>query len=419
MAFSTSGQEFQHIQDILKDSYAPAIINQVYKKAPVWAQIKTKYVSAGGKRVVIPVRTALTEAVGAKMSNDYSLPTALKTSYDQTYVYMKRNYGRVQVDGFAIESSKGKGGWIDVMTGETRSAADAFAIDIDQQSMGNGTGILGHVLSLATPAITFNDPHGITDTASTWHWFRPGMELDIFDYSDGTEHESDVGITSISGKVLTMDEAITGCAVGDYLVRANSFVESSGSPTGACGSMMGIEGIVGQGNIFTAGDSGYFQGIDATSEETWQSYVGGTTGTLTETKIQVALDEIEKNTDMSPPNLCITTTTIRNKLIEIVRSDRMISDMKFNAGWEGIKYTGGATSLKILTHRYCPVGYMYFLAMPHIKFYALKKLVWDNKGGGIIKPVAGYDAYEAWFKMYGNIGTDARNAHGKLTGVTT
>ena len=105
-------QEFQYIQDILKDIYAPSIVNQVYTKAPVWAQFKTKTVSAGGKRVVIPVRTALTEAVGAKKANTYTLPTALKTSYDQTYVYLKRNYGRVQVDGFSIESAKGKGGWI-------------------------------------------------------------------------------------------------------------------------------------------------------------------------------------------------------------------------------------------------------------------------------------------------------------------
>jgi hypothetical protein len=62
---------------------------------------------------------------------------------------------------------------------------------------------------------------------------------------------------------------------------------------------------------------------------------------------------------------------------------------------------------------------MYFISLPHITFFTLKNMVWDDKGGGVLKPVAGYDAYEAWFKMYGQIGTDCCNAHGKLTGLKT
>ena len=41
-----------------------------------------------------------------------------------------------------------------------------------------------------------------------------------------------------------------------------------------------------------------------------------------------------------------------------------------------------------------------------------------NSGGGIIKPVTGEDQFEAWFKMYGNLGTDKRNAMGKGIGYT-
>jgi len=89
------------------------------------------------------------------------------------------------------------------------------------------------------------------------------------------------------------------------------------------------------------------------------------------------------------------------------------------AGWKALKYIGGSIELPIMVHKHLNDGHFYVVSLPHIKFYTLKKLVWDNKGGGIVKPVAGYDAYEAWFKMYGNIGTDCRNAHGKLTGVTT
>jgi len=61
---------------------------------------------------------------------------------------------------------------------------------------------------------------------------------------------------------------------------------------------------------------------------------------------------------------------------------------------------------------------MYFPSIPHIKFYTLRKLMWDTSGGGTTKPIANQDEYEAWFKLYGNIGTDSSNVHGRAEGVT-
>lgn len=426
MAFSTTGQEFQHIQDILKEWYTNSIVNQVHIKAPVYHLVKKQVVSvpAGGKFVIMPIRTGLSESVGPRVADNYELPTASKVSYSKATIYLKRNYGRIQVDGFAIESSKGKGGWIDIMTGETKGIGEAYAIEIDQQLMGRGTGVLAHVKSRSgTTIFIVNDNHGITETTPTFNWLRAGMSLDVTDVvGTNVKHFDGVAIDSISGNTITMASAeATGPAVGDLVSRHDSSYLATGlASTPETGAMMGIDGIIDSANADLEIANG-LQGINraAAGKGFWQAYKNTTSQVLTETLIQEGLDAIEQRTDGNSPNLVITTYALRNKLIEIVRSDRLISGMDLKAGWKAIRYIGGSVNLPILVHKFCPKGYWYYLSLSHLKLLTLKSLIWDTKGGGIIKPVADYDAYEAWFKTYQELMVDAPNSMGKYTALTT
>jgi hypothetical protein len=429
-------QEFQYIEDILKEWYAPAIVNQVYVKSPVWSQVKKTSKGVAGKRVYIPLRHTLSEAVGGLPANEYTLPTANRVQYDSTYIYQKRNYGRVQVDGLAIEAGKGKGGWIDAFSGETKSIAEAFAIEIDQQVMGRGTAILGACSGAnSTTTQGVDNPHGITEASPGYMWFRKGMLVSFWDVSGNAyipaTQTSGYEISSItpgSNQIVLTTTPATATADGDFLVRTNSssFDTSDNTTIDAHatgnGVIMGIDRIIDNDQTDYAGDDiDSFQGIDgsAAAQNWWRATVQSSRGILTETKIQEDLDQIEQNTDGAAPNLALTTYAIRNKLIEIVKSDRMVSSLKLVGGWEAIKYRGGSVSLPIMVHKFNPTGYIYYLNLKHLAFYTLKKLVWDNSGGGVIKPVTGEDQYEAWFKMYGNLGTDKRNALGKGIGYTT
>jgi len=436
-------QDFTLIEDILKEWYAPAIVNQIYVKSPFWAQVKKTSKGVAGKRVYIPLRHTLSEAVGGNIAGTHTLPTANRIQYDSTQIYQKRLYGRVQVDGYSIEASKGKGGWIDVFSGETRGIAEAFGIDVDQQVMGRGTAILGHAVGdfaaggLGTEEIGVDNPHGVAVEATPGYgWFRKGMLIDIFSSSgsapltggndleiQAVDYSTNNSLTFESG-----DAAACGTVTdGDFLVRANTGSFTSGTTVADAhaagnGVLMGIDRIVDTDVSIAAPDATNFQGIDASAaaQNWWRAQKMRTSDTiLTEMKIQEDLDQIAQNTDGEAPNLAMTTYALRNKLIEICKSEKMISNMNFVAGWEGIKYKGGAVSLPILVHKYCPTKYWYYLNLKYVRFYTLKKLVWDNSGGGIIKPVTNEDQYEAWFKLYGNLGTDKRNAFGKSTNYTT
>ena len=429
-------QKFTLIEAVLKDWYAKAIVNQLYVKSPLWSQVKKTSVGVTGRKVYIPLRKTLTEAVGSPIAGTNTLPTPNRVQYDYATIYQKRNYGRVKVDGLAIEASKGKGGWIDIFSGETRAIAEAYAIDIDQQVMGRGTAILGVSESTRTNAnktLKVDNPHGIYPAEGTpgYQWFRQGMLIDIWDYTSGTtagQSGLEIASTAPGSHTITFDVAATQYADGDYLVRAGSGSFSSGvcvldaQATGN-GVIMGIDRIVDDDSDLQIEDMTTFQRITAsgTSNSWWRAQrMGASADTiLTEMKIQVDLDTIEKSTDGDTPNLALTTYELRNKLIEIVKSDRMLSTLNLVGGWEAIKYRGGAVALPIMVHKFCPTGYWYYLNLKYLKFYTLKKLIWDSSGGGIIKPVASSDEYEAWFKMYGNLGTDKRNAFGKHMRYTT
>jgi hypothetical protein len=412
-----AGQEFQYIEDILKEFYAPAIVNQVYKKAPLWAQVEKLVSSVYGKQVTIPIQTAFTEAVGGRVANDYSLPTAQKNSYDQTTLRMKRLYGRIQVDGFSIDSAKGKGGWVDIMSAETKGVANAFAIDMDRQSMGRGDSVIGEIASVdGAQTLTVDNPLGITLATPGFNWFRVGQVVDIWNPLTAARCTTRT-ISDVTGNVLTLTGGVVnGNSEADNDTIHRTLVMSA--TVANIGEIMGIDGIVDSGHpIGTT-----FQGVSRTGTGSafWQAYETATATVISETAIQEVLDAIDNRTDGEPVDLLLTTNALRNKLIDILRQDRQISTMDLKGGWKALKYVGGPMGeIPIMTHKFCPTGYMYFLALPHLKFYTLSKLVWDNKGGGIVKPVAGYDAYESWFKMYCNMGTDCCNSMGKHTGLTT
>ena len=426
--------EFQYIESILKEWYAKAIVNQVYTKSPVWSQVKKTSKGVSGKRVYIPLRKTLSEAVGGLRATENTLHTASGSGYDHTHIYQKRNYGIIQMDGLSMDSPKGKGGWVDTFKAEAMGISEAFAIEIDQQVMGRGTGILGVAdAANSTTTINVNDPHGISEDAPTYMWFRPNMKLQIWDVGThaflaaANDEMTVASIDPTNGQFEVGTAPTTALANGDFLCRlgTGSFDSSDDTyedaiATGA-GDIMGIDRIVDNDQTdFPGDDIDTFQRIAANSTNNpwWRATVNSTRGILTETKIQEDLDLIEASTDADAPNLALTTKAIRNKLIEIVKSGRMFSDLKLVGGWDAISYKGGAVKLPIMVHKFCPTGYIYYLNLKYLKYYTLKKLTWDKSMSGIIKQVSGEDQFQAWFKMYGNLGTDKRNSMGKGIGYT-
>jgi len=410
-------QEFQYSLDILKEFFILAVINQMHKKAPLWAQMKKTSKGVFGRRIVIPVQMSFTEAVGARTADDYDLPAAGRNLYDRAYIEIKRNYGRAAVDGLLIAASKGAGGFIDAFSGETKGLASAEGIDLDRQSFGDGAGILGISNSIPTgQVISVISPGGIVaDVTYPTKYFRAGMRVDVWTSAWAVRYAG-LTIDSVQPAASTItfdaDDTITAIVATDIIVREKTY-----STAGGWGEMMGLNGIVSDADPLPETTLG-FEAIKRADFPICQAYVETTTAVIDEMIMTEDLDEIAMNTDGENPTLCLTTHVLRRKLISDAKDAYQTQNLELKAGWKGIRFVGGEVELPIMVHKFTPTGYMYYVSIPHIKFYALKKLVWDTSGGGTIKPVADKDAYEAWFKMYGNIGTDCSNAHGLRTALT-
>lgn len=411
------GQEFQYVSDALKDVYAPVMKKQIPKISPLYNLFQKKPKQAfAGKQFIIPLQLTFSEAVGGRAANNYTLPAARRITYDQASLTVKKIYGRVGIDGLALKSSQGKGGWVDLLTNEIEGNTAAFAIDLDRQLLCGGKGVLGVVHTTATTpytSILIKDPGGIVGDTPITKFFRKGMVISFG--SDSTEYTVTGVIPGAAGTAaITIDPATTAAiaAAGTAIYRAGVYGVGD-----AVGEVMGIEGIVGTGN--TPGST--FEGIDASAVSEWQAYVDSAShviSTAGDIVFQNALDAIEQVSAGEPVDIAITGYTVRNELIKKMQALRQIDTLDLKAGWKAIKYVGGSLELPFLVHPKCPAGYVYLLSTPHLKIYELLPLTWDNSGGGIIKPVAGSDAYEAWFKTYINFGTDCRNAHGKMTNVS-
>lgn len=410
------GQEFRFVSDALKDVYAPAMKKQIPKISPLYNLFQKKPKQAfAGKQFIIPLQLTFSEAVGGKAANVYTLPAPRRISYDQASITVKKIYGRVGIDGLALKSSQGKGGWVDLLTNEIEGNTAAFAIDLDRQLLCGGKGVLGLVhttTAAADTVIKVKDPGGITGDTPITKFFRKGMVVSFGD--SAVEHVIEAITPGNPGDAsITINPAIGAIvAAGTAIYRSGVYGAND-----AIGEVMGIEGIVGTGN--TPGST--FEGIDASAVSEWQAYVDSAAhviSTAGDIVFQDALDAIEQVSAGEPVDIAITGYKVRNELIKKMQALRQIDTLDLKAGWKAIKYIGGALELPFLVHPKCPAKYVYLLSTPHLKIYELLPLTWDNSGGGIIKPVAGSDVYEAWFKTYINFGTDCRNAHGKMTNVS-
>ena len=369
-----------------------------------------------GKRFTIPITLGFPESVGARRPNVYTLPNAQRSTYDQAYIYQKRNYGRIMIDGLSIESAKGKGGWLDVVTLETKNSALAFALNLDRQTLMDGTGRLAQENGApAGDVITVDHAGGsATDTPLT-KWFRVGQVVDIISAA-GAVHADSATIIAVDATTITLQAGEAAACIDDdwiYPEDTYSFAAVAGSKYG---EMIGIEGIINTANKPETTD---FEGIDRAAVPQWQAYVNPTTAIISDLTIQNDIDAIEAQTDGEPPTLMLTTNLIRNKMISLMNANRQtVNSLDLKAGWKAIKYIGGDVELAVMTHRKAMFENIYYLNTEHLRLYTLMDLKWDDKLGGVLKGVAGADAFESWYKLYAQFGSDMPNSLGKHELVT-
>ena len=256
---------------------------------------------------------------------------------------------------------------------------------------GDGSGKLADIASNTENTLIVLDAQYLT----------PGMIVDI--YSDAVCSASGRQILSVTEKSdgtfsVTIDgttlSTLTGTSIGIYL--QNSYQNE----------------ITGLGAIFSS--TGSLYGISKSSNSWLIPYSSDIDGSLSESDILTALDELEIRG--SAPNLIICSMGVRRALINILNTNKRYYDtLNLEGGFKAISYNG----IPVIADRFCPSGCMYILNTDDFHLHQLCDWRWlESEDGRILRQKADKPVYTATLVKYAELICDRPSGQALLYGIS-
>lgn len=378
----------------LKSYYLDAVAEQLnFKANPFLSEITQTQDDVWGKEVKKVATYGLNGGIGAG-TEDGSLPTSSSNGYEQLTVTLKNLYGTIEISDKAIRASENNSGaFVSLLNAEMEGLLKSSTFNFGRMLFGDGTGTLAKVVSIASGVVTLDSVQNVME----------GMIVD-FRESDGD------AITGANGrKILKVDRAnkaitISGTTLTTTDVPANSIVTVQGSYNNE---------ITGLKAIF--GNNTYLYGLTRADHSFLKPYSLSSCSSITEAKIQTALDTIEEQSGGST-NFIVCSWGVRRALQSLFSTNkRVIDTMELNGGFKAMSYNG----IPIVADRFCPSGTMYLLNTNDFALHQLCDWQWlEGDDGRILKQVAGKPVYTATLVKYADLICSRPCGQGVITGIT-
>lgn len=382
---------------ILKENYAPAIVEQLNTKTILLKRLKRDSEALFGREFVIPVHAGFNEGVGARGENG-PLPDAGKQQYKVAKYTPKYNWGQIAITEVVIKTTlKDKGAFVRALDSEVKGMANTMAMDINRQLFGDGTGLLAKCATNSTETNTI-----ALDESTKMSNLRVGMKVDILVMADGTAVATNRTITAIDkiNKKITIDGAAITTNTTHGVYRTGNY----GKELNGLGNIINETGAVGGLNPANAG------------EEFWAATVldnGGTLRSISETLMQQAFDAPSENSD-GEVTLIIGGYGVRRAYQSLLTSlKRYVNTMDLEGGFTALEYNGKPFTVD----KDAPPNTIFFIDENHLTLYELAKPQWMEEDGKILKWDGG-TGYKAVFEYFSELGTDLRAAHAVLKDIT-
>ena len=351
----------------------------------------SKRVDASGKYARLTLDTGWTTGIGAKAEN-VSLPTAGYGTPVNSDVYMKYNYGRIQISGPVMSAARNNIGAIqNSFTYESQSATVALRNDLNRQLFGDGYGSLAQIVS-STGSTT------VTYTVDSTKYIKKGMIIDSFDTKvvSGATQGMD-GVTVLDVPSTTTFRVTEGSATGnndDYVMRDGA----------QDNEMMGLLGII-------DGDQSYrdtLQGItrSTTGNSYWDSSMKSTGSSSVPTALTEALMRDAKTAaeqEDGEIDFIVTTFALRDAFGALLTPDkRFVNTTALKGGFKSIDFD----DVPLVADKDAIANQMFFVDSSTLAMYVSKDTAWMADDGSILNRVQNKDAFEATLRVYQNLGTD-------------
>lgn len=362
------------------------------------AKSAKKY-NAGGEGFFGSINDYGNESVGA-INELEQFRTADSENYQQYKVSPKVLNGPVEFSGLLAKAAdQDEESFANAVVDLLDRTKERLLKDYNRQFYGMGTGLLAKPSGAVASNVT-------SFTVDSAQYLRRNMVIDI--YQASTKTVDSIRITDVDKQ---SNIVYFGTSVGVVLNATSEMVKENirdSAPTDGK-ECMGLRGIIDDGTDLTT-----FENLSAASNSIWRSVriAAGSTN-LTSDLMQRLLDDVFVLGGESPDTL-ITHQKQRRKYLDIVVPQKRYQEQSMDAGFQKLSFNG----IELWIDQDCQADTVYAITKKLIEKYEVAGLEMGGHGDSDdFLRMVGYDAYQAFWRMYTNFGTEKRNAHGKITGL--
>jgi hypothetical protein len=411
--------DFSAASSALKDDYQPAIREQLNNSLMLLAQVETNTADVEGTEAVISLHTGRNTGVGARAESG-TLPTAGQQAYSTARVPVKFNYGRIQITGPIIEGMKSdRGSFTRAIDSESKGIVADLKRDVNRQCYTPNTGVIGTVVSVATNTVTFA-------TEAEVRRQEVGQSFDFYDGDFASDDTGEVVVSrDVSAKTVTYT-GLSGVDAGDWVVRAGVTMGgaaiTSKATEDAAQEIHGLEDIISDG-VGTAGTSDgqapvWLHGISGTATSIWASSQTDSVGVPTDSAFEAICDEVNLESGEDIDLGIVSHKGARAYANTLKTQKRFTNTIDLKGGFSAITFQTGRGEVALWAERDCLDDVAFMVNTSHLTHWVMSDWSFMDRDGSVLNRVSNSDAYEATLYKYHELGTDKRNAHGKLTGLT-
>ncbi len=395
MAITTIGDT--DYDPIFKRNYVKLADNLYNSYDNVASLHKKTFGTIGGKDTRHPVEITFGGGVGS--STDGTLPVANNTGYLEPVYTAKRNYARINVDGFTIESSeKTEWAFVRAIDQETTGKLKSFNRNDSRILFNDGTGILGQFSgsaggTAAAPTMTIltTGTYGRRDAC-----FEKGDYVQVntlASYFEITAYDRSSGLLTLARR--TGSDDLTGIGAGTHSIYMQGSKDAD--PYGYLG-------------IF-ANSTHY----GVAQEHRWQPVeVNASSAPLDTEMITEMVEKMEELSDESFTHLVFSPKQYRKYIslledqkrfpvpVEVKpRPNKMTSpDLIARVSFGGIQYVGATGNITCLKNKFVRDDMVVGINTNMAEMRHIKKPGWASRDGTVFLRMEDRDAYEARYVCY-------------------
>lgn len=378
----------------LKSLYLGVVAEQLNTSVnPLLAKIKQTSQDVWGKEIRRLAQYGINGGIGAG-TEDGNLPAAAGNNYDQFVLTLKNLYGTIEISDKAIRASENNvGAFVNLLNAEMEGLLKASSFNFGRMLFGDGNGTLGSVTGIEGGVITLDSVKNVVE----------GMVIDFLT-------NQGAAISGASGRrILCVDRASKTITVSGETLTSTSV------PDGSIITVQNSYGkeITGLKAIFN--DSGSIYGLDRATHKWLIPYMKTNVGSISETVIQQAIDDLEENSG-SQVNFIVCSSGVKRAYQEhLAAYKRNIDVMQLKGGYKALSYNG----IPVISDRFCPEGTMYLLNTDDFVLHQLCDWKWlEGEDGKVIKQVAGKPVYSATLVKYADLICTRPCGQAMLSGIT-